>query len=165
MLCLQQTGEIDNRTISWGKVLGCVVCRFHVVVGAKLCPGRGAIYKLFGVVAKLASINLRKSVLSPTGSINLGFILREDLLLCSSYLPLGFPTGRSSTRHQDSKCRVLSIGKLDFPHKGDSRVYIKLSGNCVYKDPFYPSSNNLQGKINLLCALILPKWLSSTRCV
>jgi hypothetical protein len=28
-------------------------------------------------------------VLSPTGSINLGFILREDLLLCSSYLPLG----------------------------------------------------------------------------
>jgi hypothetical protein len=40
---------------------------------------------------KLASINLRKLVLSPTGSINLGFILREDLLLCSSYLPLGVP--------------------------------------------------------------------------
>jgi hypothetical protein len=37
-------------------------------------------------------------VLSPTGSINLGFILREDLLLCSSHLPLGFPTGRSSTK-------------------------------------------------------------------
>jgi hypothetical protein len=30
-------------------------------------------------------------VLSPTGSINHGFILREDLLLCSSYLPLGVP--------------------------------------------------------------------------
>jgi hypothetical protein len=30
-------------------------------------------------------------VISPTGSINLGFILREDLLLCSSYLPLGVP--------------------------------------------------------------------------
>jgi hypothetical protein len=30
-------------------------------------------------------------VLSPTGSINLGFILREDLLLCSSDLPLGVP--------------------------------------------------------------------------
>jgi hypothetical protein len=40
---------------------------------------------------KLASINLRKLVLSPTGSINLGFILREDLLLCPSYLPLGVP--------------------------------------------------------------------------
>jgi hypothetical protein len=34
-------------------------------------------------VAKPASINLRKLVLSPTSSINLGFILREDLLLCS----------------------------------------------------------------------------------
>jgi hypothetical protein len=56
-------------------------------------PNKGAIYKLFGAVAKLASINLRKLVLSPTGSINLGFILREDLLLCSSYLPLGVPNG------------------------------------------------------------------------
>jgi hypothetical protein len=36
-------------------------------------------------------INLRKLVLSPTGSIKLGFILREDLLLCSSYLPIGVP--------------------------------------------------------------------------
>jgi hypothetical protein len=67
------------------------VCRFHVAAGAKLRPGRGAIYKLSGAVAKLASINLRKLVLSPTGLINLGFILKEDLLLCSSYLPLGVP--------------------------------------------------------------------------
>jgi hypothetical protein len=51
----------------------------------------GVIYKLSGAVAKLASINLRKLILSPTGLINLGFILREDLLLCSSYLPLGVP--------------------------------------------------------------------------
>jgi hypothetical protein len=46
---------------------------------------------LSGAVAKPASINFRKLVLSSTGSINLGFILREDLLLCSSYLPLGVP--------------------------------------------------------------------------
>jgi hypothetical protein len=46
---------------------------------------------LSGAVAKPASINLRKLVLSQTGSINLGFILREDLLLCSSYLPLEVP--------------------------------------------------------------------------
>jgi hypothetical protein len=91
IICLQQTGEIDNLTVSWGKVLGCVVCRFHVAVGAKLRPGRGAIYKLSGAVMKLASINLRKLILSPTGSINLGFILWEDLLMCSSYLPLGVP--------------------------------------------------------------------------
>jgi hypothetical protein len=91
ILCLQQTGEIDNLTVSWGKVLGYVVCRFHVDAGAKLRPSRGAIYKLSGAVVKLASINLRKLVLSPTGLINLDFILREDLLLCSSYLPLEVP--------------------------------------------------------------------------
>jgi hypothetical protein len=67
------------------------MCRFHVAAGAKLRPGGGTIYKLYGAVVKLASINLRKLVLSPTGSINLGFIVREDLQMCSSYLPLGVP--------------------------------------------------------------------------
>jgi hypothetical protein len=43
ILCLQQTGEIDNLIVSWGKVLGCVVCRFHVAAGAKLSPVRGVI--------------------------------------------------------------------------------------------------------------------------
>jgi hypothetical protein len=36
ILCLQQTGEIDNLIVSWDKVLGCVVCRFHVAAGKKL---------------------------------------------------------------------------------------------------------------------------------
>jgi hypothetical protein len=40
ILCLQQTGEIDNLTVSWDKVLGCVVCRFHVAAGEKLHPGQ-----------------------------------------------------------------------------------------------------------------------------
>jgi hypothetical protein len=100
ILCLQQTGEIDNLTVSWGKVLGCVVCRFHVAAGAKLRPGRGTIYKLSGAVAKLASINLRKLILSPTGSINLGFILRKTCCCAHHTFLLGFPTGRTSTRHQ-----------------------------------------------------------------
>jgi hypothetical protein len=43
ILCLQQTGEIDNLTVSWDKVLGCVVCRFHVAADTKLRPERGAI--------------------------------------------------------------------------------------------------------------------------
>jgi hypothetical protein len=43
ILYLQQTCEIDNLTVSWDKVLGCVVCRFHVAAGAKLIPGRDAI--------------------------------------------------------------------------------------------------------------------------
>jgi hypothetical protein len=46
---------------------------------------------LSGAIAKPVSINLQKLVLSPTDSINLGFLLREDLLLCLSYLPLGVP--------------------------------------------------------------------------
>jgi hypothetical protein len=41
ILCLQQTGEIDNLIVSWGKVLGCVVCSFYVAAGAKQSPGRG----------------------------------------------------------------------------------------------------------------------------
>jgi hypothetical protein len=38
ILCSQQTSEIDNLIISWDKVLGCVVCRFHVAAGEKLRP-------------------------------------------------------------------------------------------------------------------------------
>jgi hypothetical protein len=75
---------------------------------------------LSGAVAKLASINLRKFVLSPTGSINLGFILREDLLLCSSYLPLGIPIGWSSTRHQTIFLALLP-GRKRISARGVSR--------------------------------------------
>jgi hypothetical protein len=59
ILCSQQTGEIDNLTLSWDKVLGCVVCRFHVAAGEKLHADKftGAIVRS---VAKLAGINLRK---------------------------------------------------------------------------------------------------------
>jgi hypothetical protein len=43
IIYLQQTGEIDNLIVSWGKVLGCVVCRFHVAAGAKQSFGQGAL--------------------------------------------------------------------------------------------------------------------------
>jgi hypothetical protein len=57
ILCSQQTGEIDNLTLSLDKVLGCVVCRFHVAAGEKLHADKfsGAIVRS---VAKLAGINL-----------------------------------------------------------------------------------------------------------
>jgi hypothetical protein len=59
ILCSQQTGEIDNLTMSWDKVLGCVVCRFHVAAGEKLHADKfsGAIVRN---VAKLVGINLWK---------------------------------------------------------------------------------------------------------
>jgi hypothetical protein len=59
ILCSQQTDEIDNLTVSWNKVLGCVVCRFHVAASEKLHTDKypGAIVRS---VAKLAGINLWK---------------------------------------------------------------------------------------------------------
>jgi hypothetical protein len=59
IICSQQTGEIDNLTVSWDKVLGCVVCRFHVAAGEKLHTDKlsGAIVQS---VAKLAGIDLWK---------------------------------------------------------------------------------------------------------
>jgi hypothetical protein len=63
ILCLQQTGEIDNLIVSWGKVLGCVLCRFHVAAGEEALTSTthqhcsGAIVRS---VAKLASINFLK---------------------------------------------------------------------------------------------------------
>jgi hypothetical protein len=56
---LQQTGEINNLIISWDKVLGCVVCRFHVVAGEKLHADKSSGVVVWSV-AKLAGINLRK---------------------------------------------------------------------------------------------------------
>jgi hypothetical protein len=40
------------------------------------------------LLPKSASNNIQKWFLSPTGRLNLDFILRENLLLCSSYFPL-----------------------------------------------------------------------------
>jgi hypothetical protein len=68
------------------KYFGCVVCRFHVTADAGSAPCQ-----------KPASINLQKCFLSPTGRLNLGFILTENLPLCSSYLPLGVPNWAVST--------------------------------------------------------------------
>jgi hypothetical protein len=59
ILCSQQTGEIENLTVSWDKVLGCFVCRFHVAAGEKLHANKfpSAIVQS---VAKLAGIDLWK---------------------------------------------------------------------------------------------------------
>jgi hypothetical protein len=69
-------------------------------------------------------MNLWKLVLSPTGSINLGFILREDLLLCSSYLPLGVPNW--AVNYTPSVCsRPLNaswLGWLTLPWKSDAML-------------------------------------------
>jgi hypothetical protein len=80
ILCLQQIGEIDNLTVSWDKVLGCVVCRFHVAASKKLHADKypGAIVRS---VAKLAGINLRKCGSFSYWFDNLGFTTEEKLIV------------------------------------------------------------------------------------
>jgi hypothetical protein len=63
ILCLQQIGEIDNLVVSWGKVLGCVVCRFHVAAGEEAPTSTTHHHfsdAIVRSVAKLVSINLLK---------------------------------------------------------------------------------------------------------
>ena len=75
ILCFQQTSELDKLTASWGKVVWLCCAGLHDA-GSAPCH-------------KSVCFNLGEDLLSPTGSINLGFLLRENLLLSSSYLPLG----------------------------------------------------------------------------
>ena len=78
ILCLQQAGEIDNLTVKLGQSILIVLCRFHVGAGI---PGVAPHYTSSPTTFTWPS--------SHAGSINLGFFLRENLLLCASYLPLG----------------------------------------------------------------------------
>jgi hypothetical protein len=69
ILYLQQTGEIDNLTASWGKVLWLCCVQVPHCCWCQSYAQIGAINKLSEPSPKPASINLRKWFLSPTGSI------------------------------------------------------------------------------------------------
>jgi hypothetical protein len=74
------------------------VYRFHVAASEK---PRTSIYLAPLLECHKASEHQPSEVwLSPTGLINLVSQLMEDLLLCSSYLPLRVPNGVLSTCHQ-----------------------------------------------------------------
>jgi len=103
-LCFQQAGEIDNLTVKLGQSNLIVLCRFHVGTGI---PGVAPHYT--------PSPTPSKQPRFPTGSINLGFILRENLLLHSSYLPLGVPNWRV-TLHASSIVSGAVAGEI-FPRQ------------------------------------------------
>jgi hypothetical protein len=84
------------------KYFGCVVCRFHVAADAGSAPCQ-----------KPASINLQKWFLSPTGRLNLGFIIEGNLPLCSSHLPLGLSNWVASTANKHFSSTVAEE-KEDF---------------------------------------------------
>jgi hypothetical protein len=85
ILCFQQTCEIDNLTVSWGKVVW--LCCVQVPCSCWHHQPRTILFS--GALPKSTSNSLQKCFISPTGRLKLGFILRENLMLCSSYLPLG----------------------------------------------------------------------------
>src|SRR3954466_2962485 len=82
-LCFQQTGEIDNLIVRWGKVLS--LC----------CAG-------FQLLATPLS-----RLLPPTGLITLVSYEGKNLLLYSSYLPLGV-LQRSSTLNLSASSLFLA---------------------------------------------------------
>src|SRR3954465_13188661 len=85
-LCFQQTGEIDNLTIRWVKVLSLCCAGFQV------------------------ASNTVESFPSSYWFDNLGFLLREDLLLCSSHLTLGVFQRSAVMRHREplAVCRLIA---------------------------------------------------------
>jgi hypothetical protein len=98
---------------------------------------------------KPASINLQKLVLSPTGSINLGFILREDLLLCSSYLPLGVPNWAViyTPSGGPSTCRLArSMKGKDKNSPSGGRTKALPAGRPPLPNGKEPSANPLAGR-------------------
>ena len=78
ILYFQQASEIDNLTVKLGQSNLVVLCRFHVGTG------------ISGVAPHyVSSPTTFRSDLISSWFYNLGFILRENLLLQSSYLLVG----------------------------------------------------------------------------
>jgi hypothetical protein len=102
ILCLQQIGEIDNLIVSWGKVLGCVVCSFHVAAGEEAPTSTTQVFfwRRCAECREASKHQPSEVWLSHTSSINLGITTEGNLLLCSSYLPLGVPSWVPNMHHQ-----------------------------------------------------------------
>jgi hypothetical protein len=91
ILCSQQTGEIDNLIEVGSKVLGCVVCRFHVAAGEKLHADKQLSGALVRSVPKLASIIFWSLAFSYWFDSTLVSLLREICRCAQQNLPLGVP--------------------------------------------------------------------------
>jgi hypothetical protein len=69
---------------------------------------------LSGVSQSYRALTFGSVVLSPNGSINLGFTTEGNLLLCSLYLPLGVPNWVPTTHHQCTQQELKRvIAKVD----------------------------------------------------
>jgi hypothetical protein len=131
ILCLQQTGEIDNLIVSWEKSswLCCVQ-----IPCCCWCKGKTWTRCLINCPELSWSYQASPSEvwLFPTGSINLGFLLREDLLLCSSYFPLGVPNWVVICQHQSFTSST--------PHH---HAVMNLVASCTLIIPIMPVSMDI----------------------
>jgi hypothetical protein len=75
-------------------------------------------YKLSGAIAKLAYITFRRLAFSWI-RLNLDFLLRENLLLYSSYLPLGVPNWTVKL-HQH---RAASTSRMKSGRRSNAKSY------------------------------------------
>jgi hypothetical protein len=100
--------------------------------------------------------------LSPTGSINLGFIIEGNLLLCSSYLPLEVPNWVPTPHHHlPTPPMVIWIPMIpksaSLPTPSCSRCFgiglsWSLSGTLLLKTGFEAAGKRIEGKGEEGCA-------------
>src|SRR5215203_4304954 len=87
ILCYSKPVRLTTSLFRWGKVL------WLCCAGSTLAPESLLLRRI-----TFRHHQPSTCFLAPTGSINLGFFLRENLPLCASYLPLGVPNGRVHLR-------------------------------------------------------------------
>jgi hypothetical protein len=94
ILCSQQIGEIDNFIEVGSKVLGCVVCRFHVDAGEKLHSDKQFYMAPLSGVSRSWQASPSEVWLSPTGLIQPWFHKLRETCCCAPHtFLLGFSTG------------------------------------------------------------------------
>src|SRR5215218_8147634 len=96
ILCYSKPVRLTTSLFRWGKVLG-------------LCCAGSTLSPESLVLRRTTSRRHQPSTcfLAPPGSINLGFFLRENLLLCASYLPLGVPQRTCEIHAISPTCQPL----------------------------------------------------------
>src|SRR5215208_2359934 len=87
ILCYSKPVRLTTSLFHWGKVL------WLCCTGSTLAPESLVLRRI-----TFRDHQPSTCFLTPPGSINLGFFLRENLPLCASYLPLGVPNGRVHLR-------------------------------------------------------------------
>jgi hypothetical protein len=94
ILCLQQTGEIDNLTASWGKVLWlCYVQVLRCCWCQSYAPDKASYINCLEPSPSQLASTFRSGFFLLLVRLNLGFILRETCRCAHHTFLLGFPTG------------------------------------------------------------------------